>query len=92
MTQYVVVSDRLELPKGRRFTTLAGVEAGQLALISLEGWLIAGRFYADVAGCDWLVLPGLLIEMTGKLSYRVVGRVVPADPEAVHLNWKRALP
>jgi hypothetical protein len=86
MTQYLVACDRLELPKGSSFVILPGVEAGQLALVDLEGYLIAGRFYPDVAGSGWLILPGLWIEMTGKLSYRVVGRVVPVSTKAVSLN------
>lgn len=81
--QYIVGSDRLELPRGSHFVTLpVPVEAGQLAAILVgEELMIIGRWYPGVAGCNRIVMPGLLIEDTGEVPVRVLGRVVVVDVE-----------
>jgi hypothetical protein len=77
------MTDRTELPLGSSFTTLPGVKTGDLVLVELGGvrkdWLTVGRWYPDVSGCDWIVTPGLLIQCTGAVPVRVVGRVVPVE-------------
>jgi hypothetical protein len=83
--EYRIVSDRTELPRGTAFTTLPDLKKGDLALFELGGvredWMIVGRWYPDVAGCDWILMPGLLIQCTGAVSVKVLGGGVPSEDQ-----------
>jgi len=80
---YNVTTDKLELPRGTKFNVAPGpVEAGQLAMIEIGGMETVGRYYSDVAGADWIVQPGLLIQVTGNTPVQVVGPAVPCPLSA----------
>jgi hypothetical protein len=75
---YTVVAGNLELPPGTRFNVEPGpVEAGQLAMIAIGTRPTLGRHYPAIAGADWIVQPGLLIQVAGKTPVRVVGPALP---------------
>jgi hypothetical protein len=80
-----IITDRTELPINSYFYLLPGeVSAGELALIEFGDDpknTIVGRWYPDVAGCNWIVIPGVAIQDTGAIPVRAIGRVVPEDPE-----------
>ena len=74
-----VVTDNVELPRGTDFAVTPGpVEFGQLAMIEIGELQTVGRYYRNVAGTDWIIQPGLLIQVTGKKSVRIVGPVRPS--------------
>lgn len=85
MSRYRVVSFSTELPFGCSFTTVPEhpMDIGQLALISVgERFgenLIVGRFYPDVAGYNWIRLPGRLIRVAKDIAIWILGRIVPLD-------------
>jgi hypothetical protein len=74
-----VVSDKLELPRGSFFTTLAGVpvKTGDLALFSVGSWASVGRWYS-FAGVQWIRQPRLLI-VGDSASLRIWGPVIRVD-------------
>src|SRR5262245_39462300 len=88
MTKLTVVSTNLELPKGARFTyrPRLPIETGALCLLSIGNLLTIGRYYRDIAGFDWIVQPGLLIQIVGKVVVKIWGLVVPLGP-AVNPDW-----
>jgi hypothetical protein len=81
--EYVVSCDKLELPRGAYFVALPAtkVEPGDMLLFDLAGFLIPGRWRPNFHGSDWIDIPGYLIEITGKIPVRIVGKVVPAEIE-----------
>jgi hypothetical protein len=80
MAEYIVVCHELELPYGCAFTTIPKFpyEREELVLLSLEGFLIAGRWLPGDKS-DWLKLPGLLIELTERILYQIIGLIVPLN-------------
>jgi hypothetical protein len=78
---YIVACDLLELPWGHRFTAVPKFpyERNEFVLLNLEGFLIPGRWHPGDGGSDWLELPGLLIELTHRLAYFIIGLVVPLN-------------
>jgi hypothetical protein len=73
---FAVTADNLELPRGSEFTVEPGpVETGELAMIRIGKLDTISRYYADVAGLDWIVQPGLLTQVVGKTPVNIVGRV-----------------
>jgi hypothetical protein len=80
MSEYVVSCDALEMPEGSNFTVLPGpVEPGSLALVEIEGWLIAGRLVMNR-----LILPNLILEID--MPFRVIGPVIPMEEGKIYLN------
>jgi hypothetical protein len=81
MAEYIAACHLLEIPYGHPFTTIPKFpyERGEFVLVNLEGWLIPGRWRPGDGGSDWLELPGLLIELTGRILYHIVGLVIPLD-------------
>lgn len=82
MANYIVACDLFELyglPHGRPFTAIPKFpyERNEFVLLNVEGYLIPGRWRPGDGGTDWLELPGLLIELTHRLCYWIVGLVVP---------------
>jgi hypothetical protein len=79
---YRVDSDALELRRGSFFTTLpCAVEAGQMGLFDLGGFLLPGRWAPDVDGSNWILIPGHRIRLSGEMPVRIVGRVLPVEAE-----------
>jgi hypothetical protein len=71
-----VVAENLELSKGSSFAVEPGpVENGELAMIKIGKLDTIGRYYPNVEGVDWIVQPGLLIQVDGKTPVQVVGPV-----------------
>lgn len=79
MAKYIVVCDWLELPCGHPFTAIPKwpYEPNEHVLLNIEGCLIPGRWRPGDGGSDWLELPGLLIELTHRFAYFIIGIVVP---------------
>jgi len=79
MIEFTVVANNLELPSGARFTYQPRfpIETGALCLLSIGGLLTIGRYYHDIAGFDWIVQPGLLIQVAGKSIVEIWGQVMP---------------
>jgi len=74
---YEIITDNLALPRGARFDVEPGpIEAGQLAMIEIGDRQTIGRYYPDVAGCDWITQPDLIIQVDGKIPVSVVGPVM----------------
>lgn len=79
VTEYTVVSKHLELSYGSRFTYRARlpIETGELYLLRIGARKTIGRYYKDVAGSDWIILPGLILRVIGKVIVEILGLVVP---------------
>jgi hypothetical protein len=78
---YTVVTDKLELPRGAEFNVEPGpVETAELALVRIGEFETVGRYYHDIAGCDWIIQPGLLIQVVGNVPVQVVGPVLLVLP------------
>lgn len=83
MTEYVVTAKNLALPYGARITyePRFPLETGAFYLLTIDRLLTIGRYYHNIAGSDWIVQPGLIIQVVGKESRQVEiwGLVVPLD-------------
>jgi hypothetical protein len=78
--EYRVTSDKVELPRGTYFYVIPGpVEFGQLAMFEIDGFLLTGRWCPDVAGNDWIMVPDYRIRISGEVSVRIVGLVIPSE-------------
>jgi hypothetical protein len=44
-------------------------------MIRISKLLTVGRYYPDIEGFDWIVQPGLLIQVVGETPVQVVGPV-----------------
>ena len=74
--KFTVTSDALELPRGSSCRVTPGpVNAGQLALVWVGDLPTIGRWHPSIAGFAWIVQPGQLIQVTGKVPVEVVGPV-----------------
>jgi hypothetical protein len=82
MYEYRVVSKATELPRGSSFITVPEfpLETGSLALFATGEFpderLIVGRWYPDVAGCDWIWQPQRWIRVARDVIVRIIGRVI----------------
>jgi hypothetical protein len=77
---YRVDSDALELRRGSFFTTLPiAVEAGQMGLFDLNGFLLSGRWCPNFEGSNWILIPGHRIRLMGEVQVRIVGKIIPAE-------------
>lgn len=83
MSQYRVIGDNAELPKGAPFTTLPGpVKENDLILVEVGGDeknLIVGRWYPNIGGCDWIKQPERLIRCTPDVPIRILGVIIPGE-------------
>lgn len=78
MAQYRVDSDIFELPRGSILITMPKyeLETGDLALFSVAGCRLPGRWYRDNDGTIYILIPGYRIKLTGKLNVTILGLVV----------------
>jgi len=81
MTEFTVVTRDLETPYGARITYQPQfpIETGALYLLSIGDLLTVGRYYCDVAGCDWIIQPGLLIRVADSINVEIWGLVVSLE-------------
>lgn len=79
MTEYTIMSKYLELPYGSRFTyhCLYPIETGELCLLRIGSLKTVGRYYKDVAGFDWIIQPGRILRVIGKVIVEILGLVRP---------------
>jgi hypothetical protein len=86
---YRVITDKAELPQGTRFDAEpVPVKPGDLALFEINkpsGKLqIIGRWFPDVAGCDWIIQPSRWIQFVSSgidaSPLRIIGKVAPVNP------------
>lgn len=77
MIIYKVLSQRLELPRGTKFTAIPSIRAraGALCLLRVDGWITIGRPLFDV-NSNFIVQPSRLTN-TGRLRLEVLGLVQP---------------
>lgn len=82
MYEYQVVSKATELPRGSSFITVPEfpLETGSLALFAAgefpDETLIVGRWYPNVAGCDWIWQPERWIRVAHGMIVRIIGRII----------------
>jgi hypothetical protein len=77
--EYVVNSDRFELPRGAHFVALPiQVKDGDLALIAIYDHLLVGRWRPARAESNRIAMPGLLIVCD--VPVRIIGKVVMVPP------------
>lgn len=70
---YRVRAQGLEPPHGSRFKAYkVSVQSGDLVLCKIGPHLIVGRWIPG-----WIIQPGRLIRITGKILVQVLGVVVP---------------
>ena len=92
MYEYQVVSLATELPRGSSFITVPDfpLETGSLALFATGEFpderLIVGRWYPDVAGCDWIWQPQRWIRIARDMIVRIIGRIIPV-PSFSNAYW-----
>src|SRR5262245_60097480 len=83
MYEYQVSGLMTELPRGSHFITVPEfpLQRGTLALFSTGEFpherLIVGRWYPDIAGCDWIWQPERWIRIARDMIVRIIGRIVP---------------
>jgi len=75
--RYVVTSSRCELKRGQKFSIKRGpIRNGQLVLARVGRFHVLARFYADVAGCDFLIQPSRWIRISNPADVQLLGAVV----------------
>jgi hypothetical protein len=75
MAQFRVDSDIFELPRNSFFTTIPIADPqGRLCQFDFGGVPIVGRLVGDE-----IIIPGLQIVLTGKITVRCLGAVVPME-------------
>ena len=80
--QYRITSDLLELPRGTHFTLVHfPVDNHALALFSVDGRLVVGRWYPDCECGGHIQVPGLRIRITDEDRVDSLGCVVPVEFE-----------
>ncbi|HKQ77950.1 MAG TPA: hypothetical protein VJ810_29910 [Blastocatellia bacterium] len=85
--QYRITSDLVELPRGTIFTTFNWpVDNHALALLSVDGHLIVGRWYENSEGDDYIQVPGQRIPITGEHYVDSLGCVVPVKFEFANIT------
>ena len=90
MTEYTVAARNLALPYGTRFKCRPRfpIDAGAVCLLTIGRRLTIGDYYPNVAGCDWIVQPDRIIQVTGKVDIEIWGLVIPMeDPSADRATW-----
>lgn len=67
------------MPPGARFTykPKLPLEDGALYFLSVNGLLTLGRYHQDLAGCDWIIQPGLIFQVANENEVEIWGLVVP---------------
>jgi len=81
---YRIKSERTELPLGATFSVIpVAVASGDLICTEVSGRIIVGRWLPDIAGFDWILQPGRLIRVTGRVPFRILGVMAPYPS---HLN------
>jgi hypothetical protein len=94
MTEFTVTARHLALPYGTRFKCRSRfpIETGATCLLTIGRRLTIGGYYPNVAGSDWIVQPGLIIKVKGKVNIEIWGVVVPLDqvdtPDRSPARWK----
>jgi len=78
-SEYLITSDKTELPRGSFFRVLTGVpvEAGDLVLFQVGRYESVGRWPPNVGGNNWIQQPGRLIACMGNTPVRIVGQAIP---------------
>jgi hypothetical protein len=91
--EHRVTSDETELPRGSYFYLWPAtrLDPGQLAMIETpKGVRLIGRWYPAVAGCNWIVQPGRIVQDT-RSQCRILGAVIPCeDPPKQITNLSEA--
>jgi hypothetical protein len=88
MDEYIVACHVLEIPYGCPFAAIPKFpyERNEFVLLNVEGWLIPGRWHPGENGPDYLKLPDLIIELTERVFYFIVGLIVPLDKQQTCWN------
>lgn len=79
MTEFTVVAHNLEFPYGTRCTykPCFPLREGRLYLLTVGALLTIGRYYRDIAGCDWIIQPDLIIRVDGRVVVEIWGLATP---------------
>ena len=91
--EYRVVDRTTELRKGSYFYAIPDVqiETGTLALFGVGpspfdcDFTIIGRWFPNVAGCNWILQPSRWIKVAKDVTLWIIGRIVPIDDKG-HFN------
>lgn len=77
MSEYVIATDRLELPRHTWFTTVCRYpyEFGSLVVFEIGRRRSIGRWFPNVGGFNWILLPGKLLCLIGRVI-RIIGEVM----------------
>jgi hypothetical protein len=77
-SEYLITSDKTELPRGSCVTMLPGfpVEAGDLVPFQVGRHTSIGRWFPSIGGFDWMQQPGRLICVIGEVPVHVAGLVL----------------
>jgi hypothetical protein len=81
-SEYLITSDKTELPRGSRVTVLPGfpVETGDLVMFQVGRHTSIGRWLPNVASAGWIRQPGRLICVIGEVPVHVAGPVLLCPP------------
>lgn len=80
MPKYKIVSSASGWPRGFRFMTISKfpLEVGDPILFLLNGVLQVGRWFANIAGFNWIVQSDRAIRIIqGSTNISIVGLIVP---------------
>jgi hypothetical protein len=77
MSEFVIATDRLELPRNTPFTTVCKFpyKTGALVMFRIGNRTSVGRWFPGVGGCNWILLPGVLLCLVGHVI-KILGEVV----------------
>jgi len=81
MPAYRVVTTTSELPFGTFFTTINRypIKDGALVLVRIGDSLWIGRLLKNIAGLDWLRMPGQWVPIIGQVIIEILGEIVMLD-------------
>jgi hypothetical protein len=94
MTEFTVTSKNLTLPYGTRFKCRPRfpIQTDALYLLTINQLLTIGRYYRDIDGREWIVQPGLLIQVSDEFDVEIWGEVVPLTvPSGIDLTASPSL-
>ncbi|MBL8186546.1 MAG: hypothetical protein JNK38_00990 [Acidobacteria bacterium] len=74
---FETIADGSQIAVGKLFTVTRHVtaQAGDLVLALINGVLVVGRWFPNVAGCDWLLQAARII-CCQRAKLKVLGRVL----------------
>src|SRR5262245_53105193 len=89
--EHRVIGKMTELRRGSYFYTIPEVhlETGTLALFGVGPspfdceYTIIGRWFPNVAGCNWILQPARWIKVAKEVVLWCIGRIVPIDDDSL---------